>query len=114
MRATEKLHPGLAAKDYVGEVTPDWYARAGSKSSEIYADVSPHLSQSDSATVMRYTMGQGGAGVEREAYYAGWMVIGDMLQHGWTFRRLARVTDGQMPALVQESLTRLKASPSAR
>lgn len=108
MRATENLHPGLAPKDYVGETTPNWYARAASKRKEILADVSPHLRQSDSATVMRYTLGQGGAGVEREAYYAGWMVIGDMLQHGWTFPRLARVTDAQMAALVQESLTRLQ------
>jgi len=72
-------------------------------------DVMPHLAASDSETVMRYTMDKGGAGVEREAYFAGWLVVGDLLEHGWTFPRLARVKDEEMVGLVGESLGRLRA-----
>jgi len=111
MRATERLRPGRAAKEYVGEFTPDWFARAGSKKSAILADIEPHLADSSSDAVMKYTMGIGPAGIDREAYYAGWIVIGELLAHGWTFPRLGRVTDSEMPALVSQSITRLQATP---
>jgi hypothetical protein len=111
MRATEKLHPGLAAKDYVGEYSPDWFARARAKRAAILADIEPHLGDSDSAAVMKYTMGTGGAGIDREAYYAGWIVMGDLLKHGWSFPGLARVSDAEMVKLVGDSLERLKKEP---
>ena len=75
--------------------------------------IAPHVAESDSNAAMRYTMGIGGVGLEREAYYAGWLVISDLLAHGWTFPRLARVPDGQMPGLVSESLARIQKSPPA-
>lgn len=113
MRVTQHLRPGLPDKSYVGEVTPDWFARAQAKRKLILTDIAPHVAESDSNAAMRYTMGIGGAGLEREAYYAGWLVISDLLAHGWTFPRLARVPDGQMPGLVSESLARIQKSPPA-
>jgi hypothetical protein len=107
MRATQRLHPGLAAKAYVGEFTPDWMARAELKRAEILADIAPHLGEDSSDAVMKYTMGVGGAAIDREAYYAGWLVIGEMLENGWTFPRLARVPDADMVRLVAASLARL-------
>ena len=109
MRATERLHPGLAEKDYVGEFSPDWFARARAKRAAILTDIAPHLTDSDPAAVMRYTMGTGGAGIDREAYYAGWIVIEDLLKHGWSFPLLARVSDAEMVKLVGNTLGRLKA-----
>jgi hypothetical protein len=106
MRVTQHIHPGLPEKTYLGEFTPDWFARAQAKQGLILADLAPHLAESDSNAVMRFTMGTGGAGLEREAYYTGWIVIGDLLQHGWTYYRLARVTDDQMPGIVSDSLRR--------
>ncbi len=106
MRATEKLYPGLAPKDYVGEASSGWFQKAEGREQQIVRDVEPHLSASDSDSVMRYTMGVGGAGLDREAYYLGWIVIGDLLNHGWDFSRLCRVKDDQMVALVQKSLHR--------
>ena len=113
MRVTQHLHPGLPDKDYVGEFSPNWYARAEGKRSEILADVAPHLADSDPETVMRYTMGTAGAGVEREAYFSGWLVIGELLQHGWTFHRLARESDADMQGIVAESLARLQKQGAA-
>jgi hypothetical protein len=42
----------------------------------------PELEKSDSAAVTRFTYGPGTTGVTREAYVAGWIVIGDLLQQG--------------------------------
>lgn len=109
MRAVQAIHPGEADVAYIGEMTPGWYASAQKKNAQILADITPHLAEDSSEVVMRYTMGQGGAGVEREAYYAGWLVIGDLLNHGWTFPRLARVSDPDMAKLCAESLARLQA-----
>ncbi|HWZ13265.1 MAG TPA: hypothetical protein VNX22_09010 [Acidobacteriaceae bacterium] len=108
MRATQSIHPGEADVVYVGEASPGWYERAQAKHAQILADITPHLAEDSSEAVMRYTMGKGGAGVEREAYYTGWLVIGDLLNHGWTFPRLARVTDPEMTKLCAESLARLQ------
>jgi hypothetical protein len=110
MRVVQALHPGLTDADYVGETTEGWYARAQAKQELIFADIAPHLAEDSSAAVMRYTIGQGGAGLEREAYYAGWIVIGDLLNHGWTLPRLARVKDADMTKLCVESLARLRQS----
>lgn len=99
MRATQSIHPGEADVVYVGEASPGWYQRAQAKQPQILADITPHLAEDSSEAVMRYTTGKGGAGVEREAYYTGWLVIGDLLNHGWTFPRLARVTDPEMTKL---------------
>ena len=107
MRVTQRLYPGLPAKTYVGETTPGWFEKAVARKPQIIADIQPHLAASDSDSVMRFTMGVGGAGIDREAYYVGWIVIGDLLQHGYDFPRLARVPDAQMLRLVQESLDRL-------
>ena len=47
-------------------------------------------------------------GLEREAYFAGWLVIGDLLDHGWTFPTLARVKDDEMVELVGQSILSLE------
>lgn len=107
MRVVQSLHPGRRDEEYVGEFSPHWFARSMGERENVLADIYPHLSASDPDTVMRYTMGKGSVGIEREAYFAGWLVIGDLLNHGWTFPRLARVTDDDMVALVGDSLKRM-------
>ena len=48
----------------MGEFSPDWFARARAKRAAILADIAPHVADSDSAAVMKYTMGTGGAGID--------------------------------------------------
>jgi hypothetical protein len=105
--ASKTVPSRLPDKDYVGEFTPNWFERAEAKRHTLLDDISPHLDDSSPDSVMRFTMGKGGAGIEREAYYAGWLVIGDLLQRGWTYPRLARVTDDQMTRIVADSLTHM-------
>lgn len=108
MRTVQALNPGRPDAEYVGEFSPDWLARCSAQRNPILRDLKPHLESSDSGTVMRYTMGKGGLGIEREAYFAGWLVVGDMLRHGWGFPGLARVNDQQMVELVSKSISRIE------
>jgi hypothetical protein len=62
-----------------------------------------------SEDVMRFTMGKGPSGVEREAYYAGWAVVGYWLEHGMTFAEIARIPEKEMPRRVGETIDTLLA-----
>jgi hypothetical protein len=41
-------------------------------------------------------------------------VIGDLLDHGWMFAKLARVPDADMTKLCAESLARLRPAKASR
>jgi hypothetical protein len=109
MRVTESLRPGRGEAAYVGE--PDWLAAAQGKHREILEGLRPHLRAKDSATVVRFTMGKGTTGLERESYYAGWLVVGHLLGQGKTFAELARLQDEQIPEIVEKALGEMLAGP---
>jgi hypothetical protein len=102
-RVEQALFPGLEPAAYV-EHAPGWFARASEREAEMAEGILPHLRASDSASVMRFTMGTGTTGTPREAYYLGWVVVGRLLEEGWTFGRLARVSEADLPALVERTL----------
>ena len=56
---------------------------------------------------MRFTMGKGPSGIEREAYYAGWLVVGYWLDRGMTFADIARIPEQEMPDRVAEAIDAL-------
>lgn len=103
MRVTESLLPGRGDAAYV-EARPGWLAAAEAKQTAILKAIRPELRASDSATVMRFTMGKGPNGLEREAYYAGWVVVGHLLRTGHTFPELARIPEDRLPALVDQAI----------
>jgi hypothetical protein len=111
-RATEALHPGRPAAAYL-EHRPGWLAAADSRGDDILRGILPHLRESDAQTVMRFTMGTGTTGTEREAYYAGWRVVGHLLQRGYTFPQLARIPESDAPALVEAAIREMLAELSA-
>jgi hypothetical protein len=105
-RAAQALLPGREDAAYL-EHRPGWFAEAAGRREAILRGIAPALHARDSETVMRFTMGTGTTGVEREAYYAGWLVVGDLLERGWTLAELARVHEDEIPALVEQSIARL-------
>jgi hypothetical protein len=107
-RAAEALHPGCPAAAYL-EHRPGWMAAADQQGDGILRGILPHLRASDSPTVMQFTMGTGTTGTEREAYYAGWRVVGHLLRRGYTFPQLARISEADAPALVETALRELLA-----
>ncbi len=60
----------------------------------------------------RFTYGQGTTGMIREAYAAGWIVIGDLLQQGKTFPELARIRSADMPAITRDAIAHWLAKKS--
>ncbi|HEY4555636.1 MAG TPA: hypothetical protein VIG68_04295, partial [Lysobacter sp.] len=101
-RAVEALLPGRPAAAYV-EHRPGWYAEALPRTARILEGLAPVLDARDNETVFRYTMGTGSTGTEREAYLAGWIVVGELMREGRTLADIARVPSDGMPALVREA-----------
>jgi hypothetical protein len=62
-------------KDYT-EYTPGWLAEAGDKRKIILQDISNAVYSDSDQDIMSFTMGKGKSGLEREGYYAGWLVVG--------------------------------------
>ena len=54
-------------------------------------------------------MGDGTTGREREAYLAGWLVVGAMLNDGHTLPSLARIPGSRPPAVVRREIAKLLA-----
>jgi hypothetical protein len=110
MRVSQKLFPN-DPPERVTERTPGWLKAADAKRDEILKAIQPVLGSEKSEDVMRFTMGQGPNGLEREAYYVGWVVVGHWLEKGMTFAEIARIPQKEMPQRVAETLERLASAP---
>ncbi len=100
MHVAKAAAPGHDDRDYT-EHTPGWYDAVMSRSDAILQGLLPELEKSDSQSVFRFTMGRGTTGLEREAYAAGWFVVGDLLKQGKSFAEIARIPSAEMPAVVR-------------
>ncbi len=104
MRASQRLVPGLPEARYLDNIgEPAWLPRCYSHQAAIVRGMLPYLSQSGSDVATRFTFGTGTTGMDREAYCAGWLLVGDLLAAGKTFPELARVPESRMPALVRDA-----------
>lgn len=112
MHVARELVPGLPTATYVTH-RPDWWTAAQAKKGAILADVMTSLEASDGASVYRQTIGQGGSGLTRQAYAAGWWVVEDLRAHGMTLPQIARIPPARMVPLVRESLARLAPGQAA-
>jgi uncharacterized protein YjaZ len=106
MRVTQELNPDLSDASYV-DFTPGWLVKADKKREEIIKGIKPFLFSSDSADVMKFTMGNGTTGIEREAYYVGWIVVKYWMEKGMTLAEIARIPEKEMPNKVAEALDSL-------
>lgn len=103
MRATQHIQPGKPDADYT-EYTKGWLRKAAEKNYEILRDVRSVLYSDSIPDIMRFTMGEGPAGLEREAYYAGWVVVGYWIAHGKPFSGIARIPEKEMPKEVASTI----------
>lgn len=110
MHASRTLVGGREDRHYV-EHEAGWYETANSRSRAILQGIVPELEKSDSQSVFRFTMGTGTTGLEREAYLAGWLVVGELLKQRMTFPRIARIPAADMPGTVRATIERILAAP---
>ena len=101
MRVAQHFYPDRAARTFVEMPSePGWLARSGRMQPQIFLDVKAVLRSDKSSDVMRFTMGKGPSGIDREAYYVGWKVVGYWLSHGLTYADIARIPESEAPARV--------------
>ncbi|MGH2443590.1 MAG: hypothetical protein ACRDFX_10565 [Chloroflexota bacterium] len=104
MRATQALLPGRPTSLYTWRDS-DWLARCDAHKREILSGMLPYLARSDEANTTRFTFGTGTTGLSSEAYCAGWVLVGNLLRHGYTFRSLARMKERRMAAFAHAAIT---------
>jgi hypothetical protein len=88
MRVVQAALPGYDA-DFYTAAAPGWLVEAQSRREAILAGVRAALDDSGAAVWGRFTFGTGATGLSREAYYAGWETVGEMLREGMSFRQIA-------------------------
>jgi hypothetical protein len=114
MRVTQHLYPALPVTSLIEmSEEPGWLAKANTLKPQILRDVRSVLSSTDSKDVFRYTMGTAGAGIDREAYYAGWLVVDYWLHHGMSYADIARIPENAAPERVGAAIDALLAGSAA-
>jgi hypothetical protein len=86
MRMVERLLPNRPPT-YSIIAGQAWLDSARAKSPEILRGVRMHLGEHGVA--QRFTFGHGTAGISREAYFAGWTIVGALLDSGMSFHAIA-------------------------
>ena len=108
LHVTRKLFPA-ESDERVLEHTPGWLKGADANRREILHGILPALNSDKSEDVMRFTMGNGTTGREREAYYVGWLVVGEWLRSGMTLADVARIPEQETPERVRATIEKLLA-----
>ncbi len=106
MRATERLHPGEPEFSYVS-LTSDWFTNCQREQGRILRGLEPHLLDTGETAITQFTYGTGASGLTREAYCGGWLTVGYLLHHGWTFPALAHLGRAQINPLMGSTLAQL-------
>ncbi|QDP18560.1 hypothetical protein [Sphingomonas xanthus] len=104
MHVARELNPGKPDAVYI-EHEPGWWSAARGKQQDILKGLLPALAAKDSDTVFRFTVGKGPAGLNREAYAAGWWVIEQLRSEGMTLAEIARVPEENMPGLADKAIS---------
>ena len=111
MHTARSLEPDAPEHLFIDH-KPGWLAEVMPKAPAILQGIAPALAHKDSETVFRFTMGTGTTGTEREAYVAGWLVVGHWLKQGRTLAEIARIPEADMVAEVEKALAEMQAARS--
>lgn len=99
MRVVQALIPGQPDIYYViGKQA--WLDSAQAHEAAILRGVREHLTEAGVPIVQRFTFGNGTTGLPREGYYAGWVIVGALLQHGVSLHEIATTHPDKIPALL--------------
>ena len=106
MRASQQIVPGYPNEAY-SDHKPGWLETATSKGTAILNGILPHLEDSSTEALQQFIFGKGTTGIEREAYYAGWVLVETLLNDGVSFQEIASIPEDQMPDYVRKNLEML-------
>lgn len=108
MHTSKAVVPGEPDGVYTSMIEPAWLDRCGAKHGAILDGIAPFLTEASEEAMWRFTMGTGTAGEVREVYYVGWHVVDHLLRQGRTLAELARLQEGEIIAVVQETVAALR------
>jgi Predicted Zn-dependent protease (DUF2268) len=111
MRVAEALVPGRPEYSYVAH-KQEWLDTARARRDVILNGIRDHVGDAGAAAVQRFTFGGGTTGLSREAYYAGWEIVGELLRNGMSFHDIATTPPGRFPALIGQAIASIEASSS--
>ena len=104
MRVVEQLVPGHDAAYYT-TAAPGWLQAAEAQRIGILRGIREHAAEH--GTAQRFTFGGGTTGVTREAYYAGWILVGVMQSElGMSLHDIAVTPASEYPELVRRAIDR--------
>jgi Predicted Zn-dependent protease (DUF2268) len=103
MRVSERLIPGHPSIYYVAG-SQAWLDSANTRRTDILSGIRQHASDSGAATAQRFTFGNGTTGLGREAYYAGWLITGALLDSGLSIHDIATTPASQLSTLVSRGI----------
>lgn len=103
MRAVEQLLPGHPATYYI-VATQGWLDSATARRPAILRGIGEHVAEAGNATAQRFTFGGGTTGLQREAYYAGWEIVGALLRSNMSLHDIAMTPADQLPALIRRGI----------
>jgi hypothetical protein len=110
MRVVQALVPGRSEYYYVAHAQ-EWLDTARTRRNAILDGVRDHTADVGADAVQRFTFGQGTTGLSREAYYAGWEIVGVLLRSGMSFHDIATTPPIRFQALIGRAVASLEASP---
>lgn len=105
VHTSRQLDPGLSEAAHI-EYTPGWWRSAQRKKRVILTAILPVLSETRSDAVFRFTICIGPAGLEREAYAAGYWAVDQLRRDGMSLGQIARVPESKLPALAARAIRR--------
>jgi hypothetical protein len=111
MRVVQALEPGHPDIYYVNG-KQSWFDSAQAHQAAILRGVREHLTEAGVPVVQRFTFGNGTTGLRREGYYAGWVIVGALVQHGVSFHEIATTHPDKIPALLLRGMDLLVSATS--
>jgi len=111
MRVVQALVPGRPEYTYVGH-RQEWLDTARLRRNAILDGIRDHVADTGAASVQRFTFGQGTTGLSREAYYAGWEIIGELLRSGMSFHDIAITSPARFAVLIDRAIELLESAPT--
>jgi hypothetical protein len=107
MRVVQTLVPGRPEYTYVAH-SQEWLDTARARRKAILNGIRDHAADAGADAVQRFTFGDGTTGLSREAYYAGWEIVGELLRSGLSFHDIATSPPSHFGVLIGQAVASLE------
>lgn len=101
------VFPDFPEYQYAAWQKPGWLEQCREGERGILAGIRPHLAESSNEALMKFLFGPGPTGLDREAYYAGYRVVGGLLEKGYSLAQLARMTEPEFTPVIDRMIAEL-------